>query len=190
MDTLSSTVANRGVPPTPFISALITWAKNEKDDVFAPNYLHDIYSLTVGDLGPWHSLLHRRAAMCEVLRVLAGFESSWKWGEGKDTSNPKEIDVNTWSAGIFQISPNAMNLHSSLAEYADSFKVFYKPAAFRALIMQDHTFAFGFTARLLRVNTHHNGPVRDGFINPWLKREAVAAFEKQLGDLGLITKPV
>jgi hypothetical protein len=35
----------------------------------------------------WDDLQHRRAAMLEVMRVHAGFESSWNWKQGVDTTN-------------------------------------------------------------------------------------------------------
>lgn len=73
-----SRVHNRGTPPESFLNEIIDWAINAPDEIFQPNHMHDIYSNIVADLGPWKSLTHRKAAMLEVLRVLGGFESSWK----------------------------------------------------------------------------------------------------------------
>ena len=176
MKAIFTPVKNRVPPSEAFIKELTAWCKSEDPEVFAPNKLKDIYSLAHEDLGPYDTMLYRRAAMCEVLRVLAAFESSYNWKEGHDKSNPKENNVLTMSAGAFQISPDSMNLHSSLADYAMKFEVYRKPAAFRALMMSNHAFAMGYAARLLRVNTRHNGPVRDGHIFPELRREAVREF--------------
>jgi hypothetical protein len=72
-------VSNRGIPPDDFLEQLVKWGKTAPDEIFLPNNNVDIYSNVVGILGPWEDLLHRRAAMLEVMRVLAGFESSWDW---------------------------------------------------------------------------------------------------------------
>ena len=64
-------VHNRGASPEKFIAEMIEWAKKEASDVFAPNDRFDIYDIVKPVLGPWDSLLHRKAVMLEVLRVLA-----------------------------------------------------------------------------------------------------------------------
>src|SRR5260370_5489354 len=81
-------VANRGVPPDDFLDQLVAWGKRSSDEIFVLNAFSDIYSSVINTLGPWQGIPHRRAVMLEVLRVLAGFESSWNWNEGRDTSNP------------------------------------------------------------------------------------------------------
>ena len=67
-------VLNRGIPPDSFLQELIAWGRTAPDEIFAPNQNADVYSNVVGVLGPWQGLPHRRAAMLEVMRVLAGFE--------------------------------------------------------------------------------------------------------------------
>ena len=173
---LLQSVANRGKPPEQFLAKLIEWAKSERADVFAPNTRVDIYSLIKGTLGPWDSAKHRRAAMCEVLRVLAGFESSWNWTEGKDITNPAENSPDTESAGAFQISYNSTRLHPSLQVFAESCGI-GDAVEFRKTMMENPEFACAYTARLLRVNLRHNGPVKRGEILAWLKRDAVSAFQ-------------
>ena len=173
-------VHNRGASPEQFIAEMIEWAKKEASDVFAPNDRFDIYDIVKPVLGPWDSLLHRKAVMLEVLRVLAGFESSWKWLEGADVTNPAENSVWTWSAGPFQISANSMNLDQSLKTFAQKQIWSTDPGQFRVAMMHDHLFAFGYTARLLRVNTNHNGPVKRKEILPWLKKDSVSAFMDEL----------
>ena len=109
-----SRVHNRGTPPESFLNEIIDWAINARDEIFQPNHVHDIYSNIVADLGPWKSLTHRKAAMLEVLRVLGGFESSWKWNEGVDVTNPDSNTPCTEEAGIFQCSGNSMSIDASL----------------------------------------------------------------------------
>lgn len=87
-------VANRGVPPDSFLRELIAWAPGAPAEIFAPNLNPaDIYAAVRLELGPWHGAQHRKAVMCEVLRVLAGFESSWRWNCGRDLNNPSEDSV-------------------------------------------------------------------------------------------------
>ena len=75
-------VLNRGVPPDSFLDELVAWGRSAPDEIFAPNANTDVYSNVVAVLGPWQDLRHRRAVMLEVMRVLAGFESSWNWNAG------------------------------------------------------------------------------------------------------------
>ena len=81
-------VLNRGIPPDAFLNELVDWGRIAPDEVFAQNEHLDIYSNVVGELGPWVRPLQRKAAMLEVLRLLGGFESSWKRQAGVDTTNP------------------------------------------------------------------------------------------------------
>ncbi|MBL6458697.1 hypothetical protein JMJ55_25505 [Belnapia sp. T6] len=101
-------VLNRGVPPDSFLNELATWGKMAPDDIFAPNPHTDIYSNIVEVLGPWQDLKHRRAVLLEVMRVLAGFESSWDWNAGVDITNPTSTTPDTIEAGAWQVSANSM----------------------------------------------------------------------------------
>ena len=80
-------VKNRGIPPDHFLDEMVAWGRSAEPDIFAPNLVHDVYSSVAGKLGPWTGPAHRRAAMLEVMRVLAGFESSWRWTVGVDTTS-------------------------------------------------------------------------------------------------------
>ncbi len=112
-----SKVKNRGVPPDSFLNELVDWATNAPDEIFEDNdNLKDIYSNVFNELGPWNDLNHRKAAMLEVLRVLAGFESSWNWDADVDTTNPKSKTPCTKEAGIFQCSGNSMAFDKSLKQ--------------------------------------------------------------------------
>src|SRR4030095_14185844 len=97
-------VLNRGIPPDSFLNELVAWGKTAPDEIFAPNLLPDIYGKTKAELGPWENPIQRKAAMLEVMRVLAGFESSWDWTEGIDTSRLGSDTPENSEAGAWQVS--------------------------------------------------------------------------------------
>jgi hypothetical protein len=109
-------VHNRGVPPDSFLDELVAWGRTAADDIFLPHSQRDVYSNVVGVLGPWQDLRHRRAAMLEVMRVLAGFESSWNWNEGVDVTNPTSNTPSTMEAGAWQVSANLMGFGQELKQ--------------------------------------------------------------------------
>jgi hypothetical protein len=170
-------VANRGVPQDAFLDELVAWGKRSPDEIFAPNPFSDIYSSVFNVLGPWEGIPHRRAVMLEVLRVLAGFESSWNWHEGADTTNPTSITPDTMEAGAWQVSANAMNFGQELKDLVLAKVGTLDGTAFQRAMKQDHPLAIEFIARLLRRTTHHNGPVLRHEIDPWLRQNAVAEFQ-------------
>ena len=114
-------VANRGIPPDSFLDELVAWGRTAPNDIFAPNPKPDVYFSVFGALGPYDFdyrrdvFGHRRAVMLEVLRVLAGFESSWDWNDGSDrvadrraarehkVRQPSELEAGAW-----QVSANSM----------------------------------------------------------------------------------
>lgn len=177
-------VLNRGIPPTDFLTNLVNWAKDAPDTIFAvrPDDAGetDIYTDVKPQLGPWTGLQHRKAAMCEVLRILAGFESSWRPGTGADTTNPAENNDETYSAGLWQISYNSRGFGTDLREYLIQHGV-TNGAEFQRRMKTDFDFAATYTAMLLRHTIRHNGPVKRHEINPWLSRSAVAEFEEAVG---------
>lgn len=171
-------VFNRGTPPASFLNELIDWARQAPDEIFEKNSNHDIYSNVAAELAPFPDLLHRKAVMLEVLRVLGGFESSWDFNEGVDVTNPTSNTPCTEEAGIFQCSGNAMEIHPSLKE------LFRKASGgqtdcetFITVSKTNHQFAFEFCARLLRFTVDHHGPVKHKKINPHLRRDAVSEFK-------------
>src|SRR6185312_6343630 len=101
-----SKVKNRGEPPDSFLTELVEWGRAAPEEIFAPNpNPADIYAYMRPILGPWENLLHRRAAMLEVMRVHAGFESSWNWNEGVDVTNKTSMShIEGQETGIFQVS--------------------------------------------------------------------------------------
>ncbi len=173
-------VANRGVPPDSFLDELVAWGRQAPDEIFAPNPNDDVYSSVVGTLGPWQGLPHRRAAMLEVMRVLAGFESSWKWTEGRDTTNPTSVTPDTIEAGAWQVSANSMNFGQELKDLVMAQVGTLDGTEFQKAMKENHPLAMEYIARLLRRTTHHNGPVLRHEIDPWLHRNAVAEFQALL----------
>jgi hypothetical protein len=170
-------VANRGIVPDDFLDQLVTWGSRSPDEIFAPNPFSDIYSSVFNSLGPWEGIPHRRAVMLEVLRVLAGFESSWNWDEGADTTNPTSITPDTMEAGAWQVSANAMDFGQELKDLVLAKVGTLDGNAFQRAMKQNHLLAIEFIARLLRRTTQHNGPVLRHEIDPWLRRDAVAEFQ-------------
>ena len=96
-------VFNRGNPKPKFLQDLVVWGRSAVPEIFAEQLGNDndIYARVIDELGPFEGkdIICRKACMLEVMRVLAGFESSWNWNEGIDTNNPKENSSDTISAG-------------------------------------------------------------------------------------------
>jgi len=180
LEACKSIVYNRGSAPESFLLELIVWAKDAPDEIFLPNQRTDIYSSVAAELGPWQGLLHRKAAMLEVLRVLGGFESSWDWNEARDTNNSTSNTPCTEEAGIFQCSGNSMHFDASLKALLLQAAGKTDCDTFRAESKSNHRFAIEYCARLLRFTVEHHGPIRDRDINPWLRRDSVAEFEALL----------
>lgn len=170
-------VFNRGVPPDNFLDELVEWGKNAPDEIFEPNDASDVYSSISNTLGPWEEPPHRRAIMLEVMRVLAGFESSWNWREGRDTHNPGSVTADTIEAGAWQVSANSMNFGPELKQLVKNTINQTDGDSFQAAMKENHPLAMEYIARLLRRTTHHNGPVVRHEIDPWLRRDAVAEFQ-------------
>jgi hypothetical protein len=173
-------VLNRGHPPEAFLEELGAWGRAAPEDIFAPNDRADIYTNVAGSLGPWQGPPHRRAAMLEVLRVLAGFESSWKWDAGVDTTNPSSVTPDTIEAGAWQVSANSMNFGQELKDLVLARVGSRDGDAFQKAMKRDHPLAMEYVARLLRRTINHHGPVKRREIGPWLRRDAVLEFQALL----------
>lgn len=191
-----SPVFNRGSAPQSFLEEMVAWAKKAPDDIFALNNKRDIYNKVRDELGPWIDFQHRKAVMLEVMRVLAGFESSWDWKEGVDTSRLGDDTPENSEAGAWQVSYDARFLAPELGEFLvrngiHSGKDFQQETKF------NHGFAMGFVSRLLRHNTKHNGPLYKGdernairsslrgpehSIYPWLSRDSMREFYDALSE--------
>jgi len=219
-----SKVHNRGLPPTGFVQILVDEIREIPDDVFSIGYKSnredDIYQFLGKQLGDkwWivvpmqpNDYLRRRAIMCEVLRVLGGFESSWDWNEGRDVTNPSSNRPETTEAGIFQCSANSVNFDASLIEcfnrHADREEILSRaPGASRVILppwigMRESgnqfqwmtknipAYAIEHCARLLRFTIRHHGPIVRGEILPWLSLDAVREFESLLSNTSMSTTP-
>lgn len=167
-------VFNRGQPPIAVLDTLVDWGISAPDEIFVANNKPDIYSVVKDELGPWANNLERRAAMLEVLRVLAGFESSWDWKAGRDITNPHSNTSCTEEAGILQCSGDSMAFDHSLKDLVRTVAGTTDCDTFRATIKANHPFALEYCARLLRFTIRHHGPVRDHHIQPELRRDAMA----------------
>lgn len=175
-------VKNRGKAPDAFLQELVKWAKSAPHEIFAERPGHDIYSEVAEQLGPYPpgDLTYRKAVMLEVLRVLGGFESSWRWEEGRDIANPASDRPCTMEAGIFQVSGDSMGFDSSLKALVKDTAGTLDCEKFRATTKANHPFAIEYCARLLRFTIRHHGPIRDHHIDEWLSRAAVAEFKAAL----------
>lgn len=177
----SSTVANRGKPPVEFLRELVVWARGADDAIFAPNLNDDdIYVSVSRELGRTKEPVKRKAIMLEVLRVLAGFESSWRWNEGEDMHaargrTPAEIEAGAW-----QVSADSMAFGHDLRELVRRRAGGTTARAFIAAMKTDHALAMEYIARLLRHTVRHNGPVLRREIHPHLMPMAVREFEQLL----------
>lgn len=179
---LKSKVANRGVPPDDFLTELVMWGRSAEQELFEQNENPaDIYAWIYPVLGPWRSLLHRRAVMIEVMRVLAGFESSWRWDCGSDVTRQAPDRADNMEAGAWQVSADSI-------AFGDDLRVLVLATAgslngwrFQSAMKARHTFAMEYIARLLRHTCRHNGPVLRHEIDRWLSRPAVQELEGLLG---------
>lgn len=186
MRAVKAEVLNRGVAPDLFLHEIVAWAKSAPDEIFAVNpNPADIYATVRGRLGPYESILQRKAVMLEVMRVHAGFESSWNWNEGVDVTNHSSMtNIKGQETGIFQVSLDSDLLDPTMALgrwLAD--RDISKPRDFINAMKTNHLIALEYYARLVRVNIKWAGPIVRGEINPWLSRDAMAEFE------GLIFAP-
>ncbi len=178
---LKAAVYDRGLPPDSFLAALIQWAPTASDEIFAPNSRLDIYSSVRSVLGPWQGFPHRKAAMLEVLRCLAGFESSWNWNAGVDTTNRASMTyIDGQETGIFQVSFNSAGFDPSLRDCVKRFCGKVSAQAFIDRMKVDHDFALEYCARLLRFSIAWDGPIKRRELHPWLRRDAVDEFQRRL----------
>jgi hypothetical protein len=169
-------VLDRGFPADGFLDELVAWGKQTPDEIFAQNTFSDIYSSVKDRLGPWKDIKHRRAVMLEVMRVLAGFESSWDWNEDVDTHNPTSVTPETMESGAWQVSANSMDLGQELKDLVLAQVGTLDANSFRKAMKENHPLAMEYVARLLRRTVTHHGPVLRHEIHPWLSRDAVDEF--------------
>jgi hypothetical protein len=180
-----SPVFNRGVPPDEFLAELVAWGKTASESIFTFNTEpHDVFGSTYPALGPWPGdegtpewLNARCAAMLEIMRVLAGFESSWDWNCGVDTSNPESDTPESEEAGAWQVSYDSHVIGQDLRDLLAAHNI-NDGIAFQKAMKEDHALAMEYAARLFRHTTHENGPLVRHEVNPWLDKDSAAEFLK------------
>lgn len=184
-------VHGRGTPPDAFLSELLDWGRSAPDELFALNaapfdVLGKIRPMLLGS-APWGVpgtadwLLARKAAMLELLRCLGGFESSWKWTCGTDTTNPRSLaNIACAEAGIFQVSADSEGLSESLRVFVLAECRTLDPHVFDERMKTDHSFALGYAARLMRISYRWDGPIRRDEIDSSLSRAAFAEWKTLL----------
>lgn len=173
-------VSNRGVPPDSYLIESIRWCKTAPDEIFAANpNPKDIYADVEPILGPWPNLLWRRGVMLEVMRVVAGFESSWNFNEGVDITNFHSLhNIDGEETGIFQVSFDSTEIKSpygDIKQFAVS-KGIGTVGSFITQMKANHELAFEYFARLARINIRWDGPLIRHEVDQWLSRDAVAEF--------------
>lgn len=192
-------VGDQGVPPDSFLDAIVTWTKAEEDSVFAPNpNPADIYAKMApvlankvdvdaeGDpIYDWGGLTRRKAVILEVMRVHAGFESSWRWREGVDTTNARSMaNLSGQETGIFQVSFDSIFLGDRAMEAFADRNGIETAEKFIVEMKANHTLALSYYARLIRVNIQWAGPLkrdegRDS-VSAHVSRDAVKEFVQLL----------
>jgi hypothetical protein len=183
-----SPVYNRGTAPDAFLEALATWGQTAPDVIFARNdEPHDIMDQIFPILGHWESPLHRRAALIETMRVLAGFESTWKPSEGKDSDNHNQ-NPESWEAGAWQVSYDSRNICADLRDLLKAADI-NNAIEFQIAMQTNFPLSAEYIARLLRHTWQANGPCykdrsvfrpalrgEEQSIYPWLLRDSVREF--------------
>ena len=184
-------VQGRGVPPDDFLNTLLAWGMMAPQDIFAAHESpNDVMNELVKLLGPWQGdpgsadwLFHRRAAMLELLRCLGGFESSWKWTCGVDTTNAHSLaNITGQETGIFQVSEDSEGFSPSLRDCVIRYCGANDIHLFIDKMKTDHVFALEYAARLLRFSYKWDGPIKRGEIDSSISREAVEEWKVLLNS--------
>lgn len=192
-------VSNRGRPPDTFLDELIDFLRAAPDEISALNDVPlDIFAAikpslatrqggdsSGGIIFKWDSLLHRKAGLAEVMRVHAGLESSWKWGEGVDRTNKRSMANKVGQeTGIFQVSFDSLNLGQGVLKPFAKERGIDTVDNFILKMKSDHALALEYYARLARVSIRWAGPLLrqrgPDSVYPFLSRAAVAEFQSFL----------
>jgi hypothetical protein len=171
-----------GIPPKSFLDELIDSINPLPDVVFERNDKHDIYSVMLGSLGPYTDLLHRKAVMCEVLRVMAAFESDWNWNAGVDKNNEySKLHKQGEETGAFQVSWDSLVFDKSLTDCLDRLAGAHDVDTFISKMKQNHSLAVEYCARLLRFNTTWCGTINHAsMVISHVRRDSVQEFKSFL----------
>jgi hypothetical protein len=171
-----------GKPPIEFLDTLVDTIEDLPNDVFSKNDKYDIYSVINGVLGPYSDLLHRKAVMCEILRIVAAFESDWDWNEGVDVGKSKsKFKKIAEETGAFQVSFDSMSTDKSLKDCLDRHEGKHDVETFISAMKSNHQLAIEYCARLFRFDTTWCGTVKNkNMVISHLSRNAVAEFKSFL----------
>lgn len=171
-----------GITPKSFLDELIDTINQLPDVVFEKNNNHDVYSIMLGSLGPYTDLLHRKAVMCEVLRVMAAFESDWNWNAGVDANNNySKHHKEGEETGAFQVSWDSKYFDKSLVDCLDRVTGKHDVDTFISKMKENHSLAIEYCARLLRYNTNWCGTLNhSSMVISHVRRESVEEFKSFL----------
>ncbi len=167
-------VHNRGKPTEDMVMEIIDLVGLMDYSDFEVNDNYDIYSHMQPKFAEFtKDIDSRRALMAGVLVNLAGWESSWDWTEGVDTTNPASMANKCGEeAGLLQTSADSMaNFNASSG---GSLKAFFDESCKEYTGGTDcerfikcskdpgglHYFTIQYTAKLLRHTTNHHGPIK------------------------------
>lgn len=174
-------VHNRGMIPLSLVQDVVAALRETPLETFAVNSNSDVYSSVNSELGPYKSLTHRAAVMGNVMLVQAAFESSYKYGEGRDKS-ASNTSACTMEAGLYQTSGNMNTFNAESKSVLVPFQAKYCKSTtcdeFRRCTKEPvKAFVHGHFIRAARITTRHWGPMVRKEINPWLSRACVLQIE-------------
>jgi hypothetical protein len=181
-----NTKLSKDRPKMAFLDELVEWGRKAPMDIFESRGPDSVYhAVEQCRLGDSQDPQVRRAIMLEVMRVLAGHESTWKWNQGVDHSNERieKKDAMTTEAGPWQVSANsmkrAMKLQVLVAERAQIPTALVAMAfndkapkadhararevvgtRFQNAMKSNHTLAMEYVARYLSFTTSGHGPFK------------------------------
>lgn len=122
--------------------------------------------------------------MLEVLRVLAGHESTWNWNGGVHARKKGKKTSHNEEAGAFQVSADSMDLDPGLRNFAQITLGSTDDQTFITRTKTNHKFAIEYAARLLRVTVSHHGTIMYHHIHGQLQRAAASEFLNYIWYLG------
>ena len=115
------------------------------------------------------------------MRVVAGFESSWKWTEGVDVTNLHSVqNPDGEETGIFQVSFDSTRLNNNAMKPFAVANGIGTIGSFISKMKTDHRLALEYFARLSRINIRWDGPLIRHEVDPWLSSASVSEFQDLL----------
>lgn len=187
-------LGNRGSIPDSFLYEIVEFGRVMPDACYMPNDSQgdkDVFNLVRWKLSPWISNDYRRAVMCEVLRVIAGWESSWNWKQGVDTTNSASLKhITQQETGAFQVSFDSVAFDDSLKECVNKYCGNIDAESFIKGMKENHNFAMGYCALLLRHNTRWSGPCNTGDLVMSVRRDSVSEFLTALQESQVLRRKI